>query len=136
MRTANARRCGLLIGLMTIGPVAIAQAPPAGDTIELKGKVVQYSLTAQGAVSGLILADGAEIRISPDAATRLAFSVRPGDAVTIRGSFGKAANPAMTVATVTNDATGQVVERPRRPLRRKSTSRAASACNCTMQPAA
>ena len=87
----------------------MAQPAPVGDPIEVKGKIAQYSLTLRGMVDGLILTDGAEIRLPRHISTELAFIVRPGDAVTIRG-IKTAGTPGMTVATVTNDATGVVVD--------------------------
>ncbi len=110
-KSASPLKYALLGALTAIGlaSFSVAQAVPVGDQTELKGKVAQYSLNAHGALEGLILADGAEIRIPPHIATQLAFSVRPGDAVTIRG-FRTSANPNLTVATVTNDTTGAVVD--------------------------
>jgi hypothetical protein len=93
--------------------VAFAAAPalaaPAGDPTEVKGKVAQFSLNPRGAVDGLILADGTEICSPPRASSQLVFAVRPGDAVTIQG-LKTIANPVVTAITVTNDATGLVVD--------------------------
>jgi hypothetical protein len=101
----------LLGAAMSLGFAGSAMAlpAPAGDPTEVKGKIAQYSLTPRGTVDGLILVDGAEIRLPRHISTQLAFAVRPGDAVTIRG-FKTAANPVMTVVTVTNDTTGMVVD--------------------------
>lgn len=92
-----------------VAGLAIAQPASSGDRIEVKGKIVQYSLTPRGAVDGLILADGTEIRLPQQVSTQVAFAVRPGDTVTIRG-FRAAASPVMTGLAVTNDATGAVVD--------------------------
>jgi hypothetical protein len=86
-----------------------APAPPPGDATEVKGKVAQYSLTPRGAVDGLILADGTEVHLPPHSSTQIVFAVRPGDAVTIVGRK-TTANPVVTAVSVTNDASGAVVE--------------------------
>ena len=75
---------------------------------ETKGKVAQYSITQRGEVDGLILADGTEVLLPKHASTRLVFSVRPGDAVTIQG-LKTGASSAITAVAVINDATGAVV---------------------------
>lgn len=111
MNKSNTRRkCALLGAVMAIGfsSSAMSQLAPVGDPTEVKGRIAQYSLTPRGTVDGLILADGAEIRLPRQISTQLAFTVRPGDAVTIRG-FKTAASPLMNVVTITNDATGMVV---------------------------
>jgi hypothetical protein len=104
-------RWSLLGAAMAIGfsGLAIAQPATVGDPIEIKGKIAQYSLNLRGVVDGLILADGAELRIPRHISTELAFVARPGDAVTIRG-FKTTASPDLRVSTVTNDATGVVVD--------------------------
>jgi hypothetical protein len=95
--------------------IATAQTAPAGDPTVVKGTVVQYSLTPGGAIDGLILADGNEIRLPRHVSSQVAFAVHPGDSVTIRG-FKVVADPVMTVSAVTNDATGLVIDvRPPAP---------------------
>jgi hypothetical protein len=75
---------------------------------EFKGKVTQYTLTPRGDVEGLILDDGTEVQVPPHLSSALVFSVKPGDAVSIRGL--KARNVAMVSAvTITNTASGAVV---------------------------
>ena len=97
--------------LMMIGPagMALAQSAPPGEPTEVKGKVAQYSLTPRGNVDGLILVDGTEVRLPPRAQTQIVFAVRPGDAVTIQG-VKTVANPVVTGVSLTNDATGAVVD--------------------------
>lgn len=98
--------------------VAVAQMrPPMGIATanfdpaqlpEFKGKVAQYTLSPRGEVDGLILADGTEVQVSPHLSNALVFSVKPGDAVSIRGL--KARSIAMISAvTISNDASGAVV---------------------------
>jgi len=103
--------CALLGAATVIGlsGLAVAQTSPSGDPIEVKGVIVQYSLTPRGMVDGLILAGGTEIRLPRRISTQVAFAVRPGDIVTIRG-FQASASPIMTVLAVTNQSTGVVVD--------------------------
>lgn len=97
--------------LMTIGGVglAAAQTAPAGESTEVKGKVAQYSLTPRGSVDGLILADGTEVLVPPHLSTQVVFAFRPGEAVTVEG-VKTVANPVVTAVSLTNDATGAVVD--------------------------
>ena len=92
---------------------ALAQTAPPGERTEVKGKVLQYSITPRGAVDGLVLVDGTEVLMPPHLSTQLVFAVRPGDAVTIQG-VKTVANPVVTAVSLTNDATGAVVD-TRRP---------------------
>jgi len=95
--------------------MALAQSASPGEPTEVKGKVAQYSMTPQGAVDGLILVDGTEALVPPHLSTQLVFAVRPGDSVTIQG-VKTVANPVVTAVSLTNDATGAVVDtRPPRP---------------------
>ena len=95
--------------------MALAQSAPPGEPTKVKGKVAQYSITPRGAVDGLILVDGTEVRMPPHAPTQMVFAVRPGDAVTIQG-VKTVANPVVTGVSLTNDATGAVVDmRPPSP---------------------
>jgi hypothetical protein len=110
----------LLAAPMLAGAAGITMAqmrPPAGlaagnfdpaQMPEFKGKVAQYTLTPRGDIEGLILEDGTEIQIPPHLGTALAFTVKPGDTVSIRGL--KARNVAMVSAvTITNTASGAAI---------------------------
>ena len=110
-RLSSSLKYALMATTMIIGSagMALAQPTPPGDPAEAKGKAAQYSLTPRGDVDGLILADGTEIRLPPHASTLLVFAVHPGDPVTIRGTK-TSVSPVVTATTVTNDATGIVVE--------------------------
>lgn len=99
----------LLAASMLIGTGGVALAEPAGEPGQVKGKVALYALNPHGAVDGLILTDGTEVRFPPRASNALVFAVKPGDAVTIRG-LKSATVPGVTALVVTNDATGTVVE--------------------------
>jgi hypothetical protein len=62
-------------------------------------------LTPRGDVDGLILNDGTEVTLPPHMTSQIVFTVRPGDAVTIRGLKARAL-PLIEAASVTNFATG------------------------------
>ena len=114
----------LVLGAGAVHGVAMAQMPgpmsarggasaaaPVYDPAQLpqiKGTVAQYSLTSQGEVDGLILADGTEVHVPPFVSTQLVFAVKPGDAVTIHGLKAQAI-PMVMARSVKNDATGATV---------------------------
>lgn len=88
----------------------IALGPPAPVTApDIKGKVARYSLTPHGTVDGLIFADGTEVNLPSHFSTQLTFIVHPGDTVTVRG-VKNGISPTVTALSVTNDATGAVLE--------------------------
>ncbi len=89
---------------------------------ETKGKVAQYTLNPRGEVDGLILDDGTEIQVPPHLSTALVFSVRPGDAVSIRGLKARAV-PMVDAVTITNTATGAVVGGDGQPGRQEITGK-------------
>jgi hypothetical protein len=81
---------------VTISTAALAQnAPPMAwgqaplyDPQQLpaqRGQVQQFTLTPRGEIDGLILSDGTEVKTPPHLSTELAYSVKPGDTVTIHG---------------------------------------------------
>lgn len=112
----NARKSKLfaatLLAGMTFGLVAaVAQQSPydPAQLPETKGKVAQYLLSPMGTVDGLLLADGTEIRLPPSASTEVVFAVRPGDAITVHGLKARAL-PLVAAASITNDATGIMVQ--------------------------
>ena len=88
MRRYSFLRTALIAGIAigTPGTAMAQQSPPKDPVSVFRGTVAQYALTPRGDVSGLILADGAEILVPPRLLTQLVFSVHPGDAVTISGS--------------------------------------------------
>ncbi len=110
----------LLAAPMLAGATGLAVAqmrPPAAlasgnfdpaQLPEFKGKVAQYTLTPRGDVDGLILADGTEVHVPPHLSNALVFSIKPGDAVSIRGLKARAV-PMVSAVTVTNDASGAVI---------------------------
>jgi hypothetical protein len=97
--------------LIGAGGFALAQTGPTYDPAQLptvKGKVAQFTLGPRGDIDGLLLTDGTEVHVGPSVSTELAFSVKPGDSVTIHGL--KAKSVAMVAAaSITNDASGVTV---------------------------
>jgi hypothetical protein len=93
------------------GPPPAAAGAPIYDLQQLPatgGTISRYTLTPQGDVDGLILADGTEVHFPPHLSTQLVYAIKPGDAVTIRGL--KALNaPLIAAIAITNNATGATV---------------------------
>jgi len=72
------------------------------------GLVLQFTLTPRGDIDGLILTDGTEVKTPPHLSTALAFTVKPGDKVTVHG-LKAAALPLVQAASVTDEANGRTV---------------------------
>ena len=92
------------------GPTAAAKQP-IYDPQQLpayKGQVQQFTLTPRGDIDGLILADGTEVKLPPHLSTELAFTIKPGDAVTIYG-LKAAALALIQASSITDDASGKTV---------------------------
>ncbi|MBI3515936.1 MAG: hypothetical protein HY060_18025 [Proteobacteria bacterium] len=74
----------------------------------VRGQVQLFTLTPRGDIDGLILSDGTEVKTPPHLSTQLAYTVKPGDSVTVRGL--RAASLALVQAVaIANDATGRGV---------------------------
>jgi hypothetical protein len=108
-------KLGLLAAsaILTIAGGAVAQnAPPLlYDQQQLpvqRGQVQQFTLTPRGDIDGLILSDGTEVKTPPHLSTQLAYSVKPGNTVTIRGPH-TAARPLVQAVSMINEATGPTV---------------------------
>jgi hypothetical protein len=94
----------------TAPPPAMGQAP-FYDPQQLpayRGQVQQLMLTPRGDIDGLILSDGTEVKTPPHLSTQLAYSVKPGDTVTVHG-LRAAALPLVQAASITDEASGQTV---------------------------
>ncbi|OAS25730.1 hypothetical protein [Methylobacterium platani] len=98
----------------TLAAATLAACPAAaqdgsvwdpGTLPETKGTVKQYTLTPRGDVDGLILTDGTEVKLPPRLSGAVVFTVRPGDAVTVRGMRARAL-PLVDGAQIRNEATG------------------------------
>jgi hypothetical protein len=88
-------------------------SPPAQlhDTEQLpveQGQVQQFTLTPRGDIDGLILTDGTEVKIPPHLSTEIAYSIKPGDTVTIHG-LRAAAVPLVQAVSISDEATGRTV---------------------------
>ena len=79
-----------------------------------RGQVQQFTLTPRGDIDGLILTDGTEVKTPPHLSTEIAYSVRPGDTVTIHG-LRAAALPLVQAVSVTDEQTGRTVSGKRTP---------------------
>jgi hypothetical protein len=73
-----------------------------------RGQVLQFTLTPRGDIDGLILKDGTEVKIAPHLSTQIAYSIKPGDAVTIHG-LRAAAIPMMQAVSITDETSGRTV---------------------------
>ena len=111
MRRGTLIRALLTATTLAAGTVVYAQsAPPdAAQLPETKGTVKQYTLTPRGDIDGLILNDGTQVKLPAYLSTQVAFAVRPGDAVTVRGLKARALT-LVDAVSVTNDATRAVVD--------------------------
>lgn len=98
-------------------PTAAGAAPssngqaPLYDPQQLpayRGQVQQFTLTPRGDIDGLILTDGTEVKTPPHLSTEIAYSVKPGDTVVIRGLHA-AALPLIQAVSVTDQADGRTV---------------------------
>lgn len=73
-----------------------------------QGQVRQFTLTPRGDIDGLILTDGTEVKTPPHLSTEFAYSVHPGDRVTIHGPQAKELSLIRAVS-VTNQTNGQTI---------------------------
>src|SRR5690348_11313586 len=83
--------CLIFVGALAqnapTAPAAVGQQP-VYDPAQLPaytGRVQQFTLTPRGDIDGLILADGTEVKTPPHLSTSVAYSVKPGDSVTVHG---------------------------------------------------
>jgi hypothetical protein len=102
----------LLMVLLLAGVKTYAQSSggmwDASQLPETRGTVRQYTLSPRGEVDGLILNDGTEVKTPPHLTGQIVFSIRPGDAVTVRGLRAKAV-ALVDAASITNDASGRTI---------------------------
>jgi hypothetical protein len=107
---------GAVIAVST-GALAQNPSPPVAGQAPLydlqqlpteRGQVQQFTLTPRGDIDGLILTDGTEVKMPPHLSTAMAYSVKPGDTVTIHGLHA-AALPLVQAVSITDEATGRTV---------------------------
>jgi hypothetical protein len=102
---------------VSTGALAQTAPPPAASPAPLydpqqlptqRGQVQQFTLTPRGDIDGLILTDGTEVKTPAHLSTEMAYSVKPGDTVTIHGLHA-AALPLVQALSITDEATGRTV---------------------------
>lgn len=115
----------LPLGLTAAG-TGFAQAPPAAmpdppsngmsptplyDPAQLPsftGRVQQLTLTPRGEIDGVILSDGTEVKTALPLSTSIAYSIKPGDTVTIHG-LRAAAIPLIQAISITDRTNGRTI---------------------------
>ena len=111
------RNSALLIGCAAVALSARAPAqnasPPAPpyDPQQLPaehGQLQQFTLTPRGDIDGMILTDGTEVNTPPHLSTEIAYSIKPGDTLIIRGLHA-AALPLVQAVSISDEATGRTV---------------------------
>jgi len=73
-----------------------------------RGQVQQFTMTPRGDIDGLILSDGTEVKTPPHLSAEIAYSIKPGETVTIHGLHA-AALPLVQAVSITDEATGRTV---------------------------
>jgi hypothetical protein len=118
----NAQWKAALLGasaILIVAPAALAQNPPPPawgqapfyDPQQLpaqRSQVRQFTLTPRGDIDGLILSDGTEVKTPPHLSTEIAYSIKPGDTVTIHGLHA-AALPLVQAVSITDETAGRAV---------------------------
>ncbi len=72
------------------------------------GRVQQFTLTPRGEIDGVILSDGTEVKTAPALSTSMAYSIRPGDTITIHG-LRAAAIPLLQAVSITDRTSGKTI---------------------------
>ncbi len=98
---------GVAAFAIAVGLASTAFGQFSGDT-DHTGRVAQYSRSPDGAVDGLILSDGTEVRLAPDAASGIVAVAHPGDTVIVRGRPAAAGAAVIDAMAVVNTATGEL----------------------------
>jgi hypothetical protein len=115
VKTRHRLLLALLLVTTTLGAGAAAYSQtPTGqmwNSSQLpvtSGTVRQYTLTPRGDIDGLILNDGTEVKVPPHLTGQIAYSIHPGDAVTVHG-LRALALPLVQAASITNNTNGRTV---------------------------
>jgi hypothetical protein len=102
----------LSMGALAQGvPEPVTVPAPLFDPQQLptqRGQVQQFTLNPRGDIDGLILTDGTEVKTPPHLSTEIAYSVKPGDTITIHG-LRAAALPLVQAVSITDEASGRMV---------------------------
>lgn len=91
---------------MQVPPPMAPEEP--GQLPAYKGRILIYTLTPRGDIDGFVLADGTEVKTPPNLSTEIAYAVKPGDAVTVRG-LKAASLPLIEATQVTADGSGTTI---------------------------
>lgn len=105
--------------LISLASGALAQTvplPPSSAAVQassealptVKGQVQQFTLTGRGDIDGLILTDGTEVKTPPHLSAQIAYAMKPGNAVTVRG-LKALSLPVIQAASITDDASGVTI---------------------------
>jgi hypothetical protein len=92
-------------------PLPGMSQPPVYDPGQLPaytGRLQQFTLNPRGDIDGLILSDGTEIKTPPHLSTAIAYSVKPGDTVSVHG-LRAAALPLVQAVSITDQANGRTI---------------------------
>ena len=74
----------------------------------LTGRVQQFTLTPRGEIDGVILSDAIEVKTALSLSTSIAYSIKPGDTVTIHG-LRAAAIPLIQAVSITDRTSGRTI---------------------------
>jgi hypothetical protein len=100
-----------------VPPAPMPEAPTPADQTQLydpaqlpsfTGRVQQFTLTPRGEIDGVILSDGTEVKTAPALSTSMAYSIKPGDSVTIHG-LRAAAIPLVQAVSITDRTSGKTI---------------------------
>ncbi len=102
------------LAVLLSGAAASSQAAPnlVGSRLwglpVFKGRVDLFTLTPRGAIDGLVLGDGTEVKTPPHLSRAILRAVRPGDIVTVRG-LKAAALPLVEAVSIEDETSAQTV---------------------------
>ncbi|MFO1349569.1 MAG: hypothetical protein U1F68_02320 [Gammaproteobacteria bacterium] len=80
---------GALLLALTATGFAADKPKPRGLRVTTDGEISVFVLDDRGAVRGLVLTDGDQVRFSPIMGDRIKSLAKPGDKVSVRGHTGK-----------------------------------------------
>jgi hypothetical protein len=92
-------------------PALATAQTPLYDPAQLPsftGRVQQFTLTLRGEIDGVILSDGTEVKTAPALSTSMAYSIKPGDTLTIHG-LRAAAIPLLQAVSITDRTSGKTI---------------------------
>jgi hypothetical protein len=92
---------------------AFPQAPqsPLYDPTQfpsVTGRVQQFTLTPRGEIDGVVLVDGTEVQTPPPLSTSMAYTLKPGDTVTVHG-LRAAGIPLIRAFAIVDQSSGKTL---------------------------